>query len=1087
MIFDTRTGLLWQRDVLETMWAAGLQHCEDLSYGGRVDWRLPNVLEVLSIQDYTRQSPTIHSDLFPHIEGFNMWSSTTRIWDMTAWSPSFDSGQQGFTGKEGGLAYTKCVAMGSVPSCSSGDQCESTCYRDINENCVPKRVLGRECNAHNMCESENCQMAPDGNQFCVTEGKCANIGGREMEPGATACYQNASWVCQETGEFQVDDCQCYKDGCSFHNHLCTTEPKDDGTICDPGVGVCKAGTCVRFPYPLPGGFDWTEADAPQSESYPEGCEDDELLPCNSESFDFRWPPDTGYQLCMSESYVGVPCPGEVLAPGCDDESYQCGQDGEYGWDVEYPGWSEDRFPERGVKGEKIVVDTLTGLVWQKGWTGNRNWQQAVAHCNHLETFAGLTDWRMPDAYELVSLLTYSHYYPMSDFPDLPISWFWSATTYPSDTLRSLVMAYDSAYYSNPYKAENYLVKCVTNISNLNNTPNRFYTSNSDGNVIYDTYTGLMWTAPQAEGHNLTWSEALNECDLLDYGGLTDWRLPNAMELYSIANIRRLIHGDFLFRPINHWSSTTLPGNSSGVGAVNFDNMACANFDKNQELPYICVTMSASASCSNDSDCNSDSHCDKYGQCMLKLRNGSFCESDSVCESNNCRFAPDGGLSCVPEGMLCSDGNGGGLMESEKTCFRELSSICVSVSEFVAEDCRCKGGCNLENGQCGESIIVDGELCIDSSGTCHQGRCIPFPYPLPFTFVTPLAVGATLEENFPEDCVEFDSLPCNKGNFAFPWIPDTELLDCYDDTTTIFYPQVPGSQNCTNYCGQDGQYGWRNSGRYAGGNIIPGRFEGTGSQEELISDLWTGLIWTKESQGEMSWQAAVDYCEGLENYEGITGWRLPDEWEFMSLLDYASPDPPSYFSADNTWYWCASSSAETSSASAWAAHIGTGSIELGEKTGIKNVLCVADNEVTIFPEERFYSDGDNGTTVFDTRTGLLWQRGHSPDALTWGEGLAYCEGLDYDGRDDWRLPNILELRSIFDNTRYAPAWDAEVFDTLNGFEDSLFFSSTTDTSEPENYGRAWMVNVRSGELYAGDKSLRDIDGRSFIVRCVVLGP
>jgi hypothetical protein len=73
------------------------------------------------------------------------------------------------------------------------------------------------------------------------------------------------------------------------------------------------------------------------------------------------------------------------------------------------------------------------------------------------------------------------------------------------------------------------------------------------------------------------------------------------------------------------------------------------------------------------------------------------------------------------------------------------------------------------------------------------------------------------------------------------------------------------------------------------------------------------------------------------------------------------------------------------------------------------------------------------TVFDRCTGLEWQRStadtnddqvyttvavgggvfESEDGLEWSDALAYCEGLDYAGHSDWRLPNAMELQSIVD--------------------------------------------------------------------------
>ncbi len=59
------------------------------------------------------------------------------------------------------------------------------------------------------------------------------------------------------------------------------------------------------------------------------------------------------------------------------------------------------------------------------------------------------------------------------------------------------------------------------------------------------------------------------------------------------------------------------------------------------------------------------------------------------------------------------------------------------------------------------------------------------------------------------------------------------------------------------------------------------------------------------------------------------------------------------------------------------------------------------------------DDTSETTWIDENTDLTWQNG--PDIgepfLTYEEGGAYCEDLEWGGYDDWRLPTISELRSL----------------------------------------------------------------------------
>ena len=90
-----------------------------------------------------------------------------------------------------------------------------------------------------------------------------------------------------------------------------------------------------------------------------------------------------------------------------------------------------------VDGDVIVTDTKEGLIWQKTYEKDKNWQQALDYCEEL-TYAGYSDWRLPNKNELASLVNYEKYSPASDFPDMPTSiYFWSSST--------LVITQDAAW------------------------------------------------------------------------------------------------------------------------------------------------------------------------------------------------------------------------------------------------------------------------------------------------------------------------------------------------------------------------------------------------------------------------------------------------------------------------------------------------------------------------------------------------------------------------------------------------------------------------------------------------------------------
>ncbi len=118
----------------------------------------------------------------------------------------------------------------------------------------------------------------------------------------------------------------------------------------------------------------------------------------------------------------------------------------------------------------------------------------------------------------------------------------------------------------------------------------------------------------------------------------------------------------------------------------------------------------------------------------------------------------------------------------------------------------------------------------------------------------------------------------------------------------------------------------------------------------------------------------------------------------------------------------------------------------------------------------FTDNEDGT-VTDNNTGLIWQQQGVDTTHTWGYAVTYCEWLSYSGYSDWRLPNIKELRSIVDNTKYNPAIDLIFFPNTNA---SSYWSSTTYSY---NSTYAWSARFFSGHVYIPNKS------NLYYIRCV----
>jgi hypothetical protein len=62
-----------------------------------------------------------------------------------------------------------------------------------------------------------------------------------------------------------------------------------------------------------------------------------------------------------------------------------------------------------------------------------------------------------------------------------------------------------------------------------------FTVQANTNCVTDNLTGLIWARNANQFGKVTWSNALSSCNNLNYGGETDWRLPNWQELRSLID------------------------------------------------------------------------------------------------------------------------------------------------------------------------------------------------------------------------------------------------------------------------------------------------------------------------------------------------------------------------------------------------------------------------------------------------------------------------------------------------------------------------------------------------------------------------
>lgn len=413
IVKDTASDLIWQYGTASNKtWKEALDYCENLEYAGHSDWRLPNRNELLSLE-YSGQNY-----IFP-VSRETFWSSTTTPAyygsspRYMAFSVNFETDEL-YHEMKTIKNHVRCVRYPTTPA--------------PDEKPVAKRAV----TIGNICTGiKKCYKTPTVEDFYAeVEFFSSEIPCDDEDAEGQDAQQAEKGVCLPKS-FSIDD----------------TAVENEKIVSDSNTGLQWQQTVSEEKYNF-------EKAAEYCKKLSYGGHDDWRLPTVQELASII--DDSGVITSIDSDYF----PNTPVSDGNDfsyfwTSSSYAGEEN-YVWIISFDLWfttyhesinkehfvrcvrgeqmSVNSFKTLVQKGDLIVKDTTSGLVWAADYIGTFYWSGALSYCNNLD-YAGYTDWRLPNRNELLSLVNYDKIMQASDFPEIAIKEFWTSSplsTYDKD-------------------------------------------------------------------------------------------------------------------------------------------------------------------------------------------------------------------------------------------------------------------------------------------------------------------------------------------------------------------------------------------------------------------------------------------------------------------------------------------------------------------------------------------------------------------------------------------------------------------------------------------------------------------------------
>ncbi len=286
---------------------------------------------------------------------------------------------------------------------------------------------------------------------------------------------------------------------------------------------------------------------------------------------------------------GAICTGQTKCYN-DTEEITCPNVGEdfYGQDAQYLDKCVPRsYTISGIDPEEIVTDNNTGLQWQRTLSENTfTWQEAIDYCEGLN-YDGQDDWRLPTFYELVFMPNYGMASPSFEkdiFNKLSSLYYWSS----SDDSKDNTNAWSVHFVYGAFKVKEKTVKqsviCVGGDDNFKVS----FEADALNGVIIDNSTNLEYFHFGSIKKN--WTEALNFCNIMEFKGFRDWRLPNINEVKMLIPIfENSLNGESsIILPEEYWSSTSHHSTGSSSWGFDFYSGDAIAVNKTSDMHFFCV-------------------------------------------------------------------------------------------------------------------------------------------------------------------------------------------------------------------------------------------------------------------------------------------------------------------------------------------------------------------------------------------------------------------------------------------------------------------------------------------------------------------